>query len=91
MCIRDRFNIILHSNYFYIILANQHICHIINIIHKGTDYPYAGYIIQIVYHRFQRNRKALALKLLHNAHRLFYAGLDHFDWIALVSYGKFVI
>ena len=85
------FDIILHSDDPYIVLAHQHLRHFIDIIHKGADDTHSRHIIQIFNHGLQRYLQSPALQFLHNAERLLYTGLDHLNGVALVFDRKLVI
>ena len=85
------FDIILYRDHLYIILAHQHLCHFVNIIHKRADNPYSRHVIQVFNHRFQRYLQSPALQLFHNTQRLFHTRLDHLNGVSLVLYRKLVI
>ena len=77
-------NVVLLLDQRQVVLPHEHVRYRVNILDKRTDHADTANIVQIIYHRLQRDRKSAPLELADNAARTFDAALDGINraWLA---------
>ena len=77
-------NVVLLLDQRQVVLPHEHVRYRVNILDKRTDHTDAANIIQIIYHRLQRDRESAPLELADNAARAFDAAFDRINraWLA---------
>ena len=85
------FDVVLALDKLHIRLPQQHFLHAVNVVDIAAHDPNAGDVVDVLFRRFQRSRKPLALQLLQYALRRFQAAFDVVDGTAGKFDAEFVV